>query len=286
MSSALDSPSRRQLPDLLSRRRLSPAQRRIAQFVLENAAEAAFLSSTDLAGRAGVSQPSVTRFAAALGFASYQDFRGALREQLLGNDAEPTDGLQTNALQDAVLHEAANLRKLAHALRDSTQIEAAAAELSASQPLVVLGLRVSAGVASHFAYCAQKVLPDVRVITSGDSTARDLLDQAALAGATHVLAFVLPRYPRETLEMMRYARERDLRVVAISDTQLEPVAGHADRVLAAAVGSRLVFDSHVVPEMLALVLLESISDHTRDRTQRRLERFEETTARHRVFQTA
>lgn len=286
MSSALDSPARRQLPELLSRRRLSPAQRRIAQFVLENAAEAAFLSSTDLAGRAGVSQPSVTRFAAALGFASYQDFRGALREQVLGNDDEPTDGVQTNALQDAVLQEAANLRKLAHALRDPSHVEAAAAELSGSQPLVVLGLRVSAGVASHFAYGAQKVLPDVRVITSGDSTARDLLDQAVLAGATHVLAFVLPRYPRETLELMRYARERDLRVVAISDTQLEPVAGHADRVLAAAVGSRLVFDSHVVPEMLALVLLESISDHSRDRTQRRLERFEETTARHRVFSTA
>ncbi|MQA05984.1 MAG: SIS domain-containing protein [Streptosporangiales bacterium] len=281
-----DSPARQQLTELLSTKRLSPAQRRIAQFVLENAAEAAFLSSIDLAARAGVSQPSVTRFAATLGFPSYQAFRAVLRDHALADEADDGDQGQPNSRQDSVMQEVANLRKLAHELRDPRHVEAAAAELADSQPLVVLGLRVSAGVAGHFVYCAQKVLPDVRLITHGDSTARDLLDQAALAGASHLLAFVLPRYPRETLELLRYAREIGLRVVAISDTQLEPVASHADRVLAAQVGSRLVFDSHVVPEMLALVLLECISDRTRDRTQQRLERFEETTAKHRVFQLA
>src|SRR5690606_10907677 len=112
MSPAVESPARQQLTDLLSRRRLSPAQRRIAQFVLENAAEAAFLSSTDLAARAGVSQPSVTRFAAALGFASYQAFRTGLREQVLGH-SETADSQTTlqNGLQEAVLQEANNLRK-------------------------------------------------------------------------------------------------------------------------------------------------------------------------------
>lgn len=272
------------LSDLLARRRLSPAQRRIAQFVLENAAEAAFLSSTDLAARAGVSQPSVTRFAAALGFGSYQDFRGGLREQVF-SDRNAPETTHQNPLQEAVRQEATNLGKLADALGDLSDVEAAAAELATSQPLVVLGLRVSAGVASHFAYCAQKVLPDVRLVTHGDSTARDLVDQAVMAGATHLLAFVLPRYPRESLELLRHARHRGLRIVAISDTTLEPVAGHADRVLVAPVGSRLVFDSHVVPEMLALVLLESVSGHTTSRTQRRLEQFEETTTRNHVFQT-
>ena len=40
---------------------LSPGQRRIAQYLIENITEAAFLSITDLAERVGVSQPSVTR---------------------------------------------------------------------------------------------------------------------------------------------------------------------------------------------------------------------------------
>ncbi len=36
---------------------LSPGQRRIAQYLIENITEAAFLSITDLAERVGVSQP-------------------------------------------------------------------------------------------------------------------------------------------------------------------------------------------------------------------------------------
>src|ERR1700753_2404957 len=65
---------------LLDGRRLSPAQRRIAQYLLDHMPDAAFLSSVVLARRAGVSQPSVTRFAAALGFSGYPAFRDALRE--------------------------------------------------------------------------------------------------------------------------------------------------------------------------------------------------------------
>src|ERR1700749_1290768 len=65
---------------LLDGRRLSPAQRRIAQYLLDHMPDSAFLSSVALARRAGVSQPSVTRFAATLGFSGYPAFRDALRD--------------------------------------------------------------------------------------------------------------------------------------------------------------------------------------------------------------
>src|SRR6476619_7607838 len=69
-------PSRRRA--LFDGPRLSPGQRRIAQYLIEHITEAAFRSITDLADRVGVSQPSVTRFASAVGFSGYP----ALREQL------------------------------------------------------------------------------------------------------------------------------------------------------------------------------------------------------------
>ncbi|MYR55653.1 MurR/RpiR family transcriptional regulator, partial [Streptomyces sp. SID625] len=67
-----------QLRALFDGPQLSPGQRRIAQYLIENLAEAAFLSVTELADRVGVSQPSVTRFAGAVGFSGYP----ALRERL------------------------------------------------------------------------------------------------------------------------------------------------------------------------------------------------------------
>ncbi|WP_374935876.1 MurR/RpiR family transcriptional regulator, partial [Streptomyces sp. SM14] len=62
--------------------RLTPTQRRIAHCMVRQGAEAPFLSSVELAGLAGVSQPSVTRFAVALGFDGYPALRRRLREAL------------------------------------------------------------------------------------------------------------------------------------------------------------------------------------------------------------
>jgi purine-cytosine permease-like protein len=55
---------RRRIRALAESRRLSPAQRRIARYLIDHAEEAGFLTSVDLAQRVGVSQPSATRFAA------------------------------------------------------------------------------------------------------------------------------------------------------------------------------------------------------------------------------
>ncbi len=64
------------LRELFDGPRLSPGQRRIAQYLIEHITEAAFLSITELADRVGVSQPSVTRFsAAAVGFSDYPALR-------------------------------------------------------------------------------------------------------------------------------------------------------------------------------------------------------------------
>ncbi|MFE1798926.1 MurR/RpiR family transcriptional regulator, partial [Streptomyces sp. NPDC059517] len=65
---------------LFEGRRLTPTQRRIAHCLVRRTAAAPFLSSVELAQLAGVSQPSVTRFAVALGFDGYPALRRHLRD--------------------------------------------------------------------------------------------------------------------------------------------------------------------------------------------------------------
>ena len=81
--------------------RLSPGQRRIAQYLIEHITEAAFLSITDLAERVGVSQPSVTRFAAAVGFSGYPALREKLQSIALGALAGGPGAAEENARQRA-----------------------------------------------------------------------------------------------------------------------------------------------------------------------------------------
>ncbi|WP_422745707.1 MurR/RpiR family transcriptional regulator [Micromonospora sp. WMMD754] len=276
--SGASSPDR--LLDLFHGVRLTPTQRRIAHCLVRHAGAAAYLSAAEVAELAGVSQPSVTRFAMALGHDGYPALRRRLRELTAAGATDPAAG---NALQRAVHAEMENLDRLAAQLADADRIAGVGRMLAASRPLPVLGLRAGAPLAAYFAYFAAKVHPDVRVLDDGGSLLTDRLDQAVAAGATALLAFVLPRYPRETLDALREAADAGLTVVAITDSPVSPAADHADVVLPAAVGADLVFDLHTAPMTLAMVVLQAICDAAPAETQTRLEAFESSAARRQLF---
>jgi DNA-binding MurR/RpiR family transcriptional regulator len=267
--------------DLFQGARLTPTQRRIAQCLVQHAATAAYLSAAEVAVLAGVSQPSVTRFARALGYAGYPALRRELRELV---DVGPAGPVAGNATQLAVRDEAEHLTRLADQLGDLTAVARAATLLNASRPLVVLGLRAAAPLAGYFGYFAAKVHPDVRVLDTGGTQLLDRLEQARASGAGAMLAIVLPRYPRESLEAIREAHAAGISVVAITDSAVSPAAEGADVVLPAAVGTQLVFDLHTGPMAMAMVLLQAMCDAAPEAAQRRLEEFEAMVARRHVFE--
>ena len=275
-----------QLRTLFDRPRLSPGQRRIAQYLIEHITEAAFLSITDLADRVGVSQPSVTRFAAAVGFSGYPALREKLQSIALGTlaggpgAAEENEG---NELQAAVDAELENLENLRRDFANPGQVIDIGRKLSQSTPLTILGLRISVSLAEYFAYAARRVHPDVRLVTQGGSVAYDALLQSREAGGTWVLAFSMPRHAHETLTAVRVARGAGLRVALITDLALGPVADEADIVFATGTGSRLVFDSYAAPGVMAAALLQAMTDADPERTQARLEDYEHISDQHQFF---
>ncbi|HEY0716538.1 MAG TPA: MurR/RpiR family transcriptional regulator [Streptosporangiaceae bacterium] len=286
---------------LLDGHRLSPVQRRIAQYLLDHMPDSAFLSSVTLAHEAGVSQPSVTRFAAALGFSGYPAFRDALRGIALeapaggapedrdvsagGSDDAGDRGPDGSAhpMQAAVAQEIANLRALHAALADPRAVTELGRELAASVPLAVLGHRISAPVAQYFAYAARRIHPDVRCLTYGGSVVFDALLHVSEAGGRWLLAFALPRYPAETVEALRFARRLGVRTAVITDVRFVPFAGDADVLLPAGVGNRLLFDSHAAPTVLAAVLIQAMADANPARARERLHQHDQLSAGQGVF---
>lgn len=287
--------------------RLTPVQRRIAHCLAQHAAEAPFLSSIEVAELAGVSQPSVTRFATALGYSGYPGLRRRFRElgvrpetparpvpgkpgsQQPGSEqpASPqrvprTPALEQPGFRRAVLAEIENLRALARSLDDPGPVAEAARLLAASRPLPVLGLRAAAAQAAGFAYFAAKVHPDVRPLHEAGSLLADRVEQAAAAGATALLCFALPRYPAELLDALRAARAAGLAVVTVADRRVPSLAGLSHVLLTAAVGTHLVFDTACAPMMLGRVLLEAMCDELPG-AQARLEAFEASAAAREVF---
>ena len=274
-SSAVPSPAD-ELLALLDGRRLSQAQRRIAHYLLENLPEVAFLSSVDLATRVGVSQPSVTRFAVALGFAGYPELRAALRPIALRVPAAEASAHRAtgNELHAALESDQNNLAALHRYAAAPERLAELGADLAKSEPLSVLGLRMSAPVASYFAYGAARIHPDVRVVDTPGSAAEEALLQAHSAGGTWLVAFLLPRYATESVAALRAARGLGMRTAVVTDVPLVPFADLVDVLLPVGVGSRSVFDSHAAPMAFAALLLQALADAAPERTQARLEAYE------------
>jgi len=278
--SPTDSPAAR-LQALFEGHRLTPTQRRIAHSMVRRAADVPFLSSVELAELAGVSQPSVTRFAVALGFDGYPALRRYLREVAPAEQPAAETGA-FNEYQQAVEAEIENLKHLAEALADPRPVQRAGRVLAASRPLPVLGLRAAAAQAHGFAYFAAKVHPDVRLLNEGGTMLQDRIDGAVRAGATALLCFALPRHPREVVDTLGYAREAGLTVVTVADSAFAPVAKVSHLLLPAAVGTGLAFDTACAPMLLGRVLLEAMCDDLPD-AQARLEEFDTRAAARGLF---
>jgi len=132
---------------------MTPSQKQIAQFVLENPAKAIKMSISQLAMETGTkSESSIVRFYRLLGFSGYHDFKVTLATEIAGksfyhsyeditiNDDLPT--IKTKVFQGAmkILHE--NLSTLDDALLDR-----AVEMIDKAERLVFLGYAVSGAVA-------------------------------------------------------------------------------------------------------------------------------------------
>lgn len=285
-----DAPGVEELVTLLRRRRLTPAQRRIARYVLERPGEVGALGSGELAALTDVSQPSVSRFAQALGFAGYPQLRRYLRSVGVapGEATHTAMGAGGQAaspptrFQRALADEVANLQSLARGGHDDALADAGA-RLAAAPAVVICGLRASAPLAGYVAFFARKIHPDVRLLTHGGSPAVDELRHARDAGADTLLCLALPRCPQETRGLVDVARTLGYALVTLTDDPLAPVADGAAVALTATVGTHLVFDSQAGPMLLAAALLDAMAEAAPTRTQQRLEDFERMAADHGYF---
>ncbi|MGH3360385.1 MAG: MurR/RpiR family transcriptional regulator, partial [Nocardioidaceae bacterium] len=166
----------------------------------------------------------------------------------------------------------ASLAALRHTL-DSPAMASAVRSLAAAEVLGVVGMRASAALATHVGFFAQRILPDVRVVTHEDDAA-DALVQMHEAGDAALLVLAMPRYPASTVRTLRRGRDLGLTTVLVVDSALVDFAPDAGHVLVAPVSTGMVFDSHAAPVVLTMALLDGIAGVHHRRTQTRLEAHE------------
>ncbi|MBI4608034.1 MAG: MurR/RpiR family transcriptional regulator [Candidatus Rokubacteria bacterium] len=266
--------------------RLSGKPAALASFLLEEYRKAAFMTAAEVASELEISPSTVIRFAASLGYDGYPALRRHLhkivQEDLTGTDlfAAHLRRRGPNLLHSLVRREIENLSRL---LKDTSldDLDRLAGLIAKAERVFVVGLRASSALARYFGYHLSKIHNPVVTITNGSDMAFDPL---SVVGAADVLiAIGFPRYPRETLEIVDFARREGVLVGAITDSVLSPLAKRADVVVPARAEVVSFVDSFCAPQVLLTALLVQVSVKNQAKTEGRLRRFEEIADRQRLF---
>lgn len=211
--------------------RLTPSQRRIAAYVLAHPLRAAALPIDRLADALGVSVATANRFARALEFDGYPQFRAAL---LLGFEAAvaPFEKLRSQvehpataaSVFDATLVACQrNIERTRRAL-DVRAGERAVGAILKARRIGIIGF----GSASWMGGLLQRGLDgpcdDVQLLSSveGASYAARILTRLRPGGLLIAIAF--PRYFADTIRLARSAREKGVPVLAVTDGVTSPLA--------------------------------------------------------------
>ena len=210
-----------------------PAQiRAAARYVLENPRDVALLSMREQARRAGVQPATMMRLARQLGFDGYEALRelhaDTLREAPTGFAGKAGDHLTRQErggdedLASAMLGMlGAQLGGLA-AARPLAAFAGAAQALASARRIHCLGLRASHPVAWHLHYALTLIGRPSVLLDGIAAIGADALVDAAPGEV--MVAVSLQPYTRLTLELAEHAASRGLSILAITDSEVAPLA--------------------------------------------------------------
>jgi len=213
------------------RDQMSAIERRIADFLLDNAHLLRDYSSQQLADALKISQSSVVKFSQKLGFKGYPDLKFSIGEAVARTNGtvperEARSSKSTSdALAEDLWHDKGRAHEETKALNPPDRIEAAVGALDAAGKVFVLGLAHDALAAQAFA--ARLASLGIVAMPHMDSV---LLASSLPMARTGDVLLVVSEHGKtaEIAQLCRQFRERRCKVISITRHSTNAVRPHAD----------------------------------------------------------
>lgn len=255
------------------------AQRKVADYILKNPTEVAFLTTDQLAGIVGVSVATIMRLAYALGYTGYAQFQRDLQEMLRNQVAPPPARLETNLKKmgkNKLLIECAevqmtNIKKTVEFMSDEA-IDNAFNLIFAAKKIYVIGIRGSSSVANYLNEGLNRIGVDSELLDTDSGRLQAIL--VKLSSEDLVIAISLPRYGKRTLEVVQVAKSKNAKILSITDGYSSPFALLSDVFLACAFESLSFHNSEIGAMFLADFLVTGVAIRNSKKTKYYLEEIE------------
>lgn len=242
----------------------SKGQKLIANYILQSYDKAAFMTASKLGKTVNVSESTVVRFAAELGFDGYPSMQKTLQEMIrnkltaiqrveVSKERIGNQDVMTMVMQS-------DIEKIRMTLDETDQISfnQAVAAIANAKRIYVLGVR-SASVLANFISFYFRFMFD-NLVSVDTSSISEVFEQIVHISADDVfIGLSFPRYSKRTIKAMQYAKDQGAKVVAITDSKVSPLTKIADVSLLAKSDMASFVDSLVAPLSLVNALIVAIS---------------------------
>jgi DNA-binding MurR/RpiR family transcriptional regulator len=216
--------------------RLPLNQQRVADFILKQPHDLAFLTTDSLSRALEVSKATIVRFAQSLGYQGFTELQNEVLDAVQSTIRAPDRYLielgklkPDETLSLVAQHEVHNIDRTVHYI-DRKTFSGAVETLLNARRVYTMGIGVSSLLAEVLSYELNQVGIESQALASGKLR---FVEHLALARRGDVaVGFSFQPYSKETIDSAKYAKQRGLGVVAITDKLTSPITFHANHVLA------------------------------------------------------
>lgn len=267
---------------------LTRSQRRLMDYILSHDDEAVFLKVGDLAKRVNVSEATVVRLSKALGFKGFPEFQRELRN-LFRDKLTTTSRLQKTVKKvtsegdvlvkvlQTDIHNIEETLKQIPAMEFKKFVKA----IDSAQRIIIVGLRSAYSLAIFLGIALEFLQKNVWVIQPGIGDMWDRL--LGLEKGDLVIGISFPRYTKQTVEVLRFAKERGNKTLAITDSLISPLAQYADHVLTARYQMDSFVESFTAPLSLINAIVTALGVFSKKSTMKSLKGLEEIWERQQIY---
>jgi len=257
MSSSLLNTVNKALPSL------SKGHKLIANYILEHYDKAAFMTAARLGQTVGVSESTVVRFAATLGFDGYPGLQKALQEMIKNQltavqRMEVTNDRLGNAdVLQKVIQTDLDAIKSTLEIVDRTVFENSVRAIINARKIYMIGVRSAAALSHFLNFYFTHIFDNVLNIDTASTSV--IFEQLLRIGPGDVfIGLTFSRYSSRTYKAADFAKQNGATVIAITDSRQAPICRVADHVMAAKSDMASFVDSLVAPLSLVNALIVAV----------------------------
>lgn len=243
---------------------MSKSHKRLSDYIRTNYDKAAFMNVEQLSCATEVSEATVVRFSAELGYEKFNHFQIALTDYAKSKltsvqRMEYAHSKYKDAdILSSVLNSDIDKIKATLAQINRDAFDGAVNSLITAKKIYIIGLRGSSALARFLSYYLNFLFPYVKLVNG--TSVGDIFEQMFRVGENDVLiAFSLPRYSLRTIRAVQYAKKNNATIIGITDGENSPILELCDYPLIAKTDMDAFVDSLVAPMSLINALVVAAS---------------------------